>query len=253
MLVKDEADIIEFTIRHLMGQVDVVYVTDNMSLDPTADIAKRLQPEYGFDRIKVGWDEEVGYYQDAKTTDLARRAMLDEHEWVVPCDADEWWYSPGRESIKEFLAGLAPDVAFVTADLYNHLPTAIDPEQEPDPFKRIGWRQRSHGALGKVACRLRPELEIGMGNHSAWAPGTGMTVPGLVIRHFSWRTPEQYLRKIRNGEAAYAAAGAARAGFGDHWRAFEGKPDVAVTDHFNTWFHVVDPTADSTLIYDPAP
>ena len=34
---------------------------------------------------------------------------------------------------------------------------------------------------------------------------SALVAGGLVIRHFSWRSEEQYLRKIRNGQAAYAA------------------------------------------------
>lgn len=38
MLVKDESDIIETTIRHLLWHVDEVIVADNMSTDGTYDI-----------------------------------------------------------------------------------------------------------------------------------------------------------------------------------------------------------------------
>jgi hypothetical protein len=91
-----------------------------------------------------------------------------------------------------------------------------------------------------------------MGNHSASFDGCGLTVPGLVIRHYSWRSEEQYLRKIRNGERAYAATTMPET-TGGHWRMFAGAEDQAVRDHFWRWFHTSDPYADSSLIFDPAP
>jgi hypothetical protein len=249
VLVKDEADIIRHTVGRLLGQVDHIIVSDNGSTDGTRDL---LYEYTSGGAITVLDDPEVGYYQDRKTTALARQAKAAGHDWVLPCDADEFWYATDGRTIGAFLAGLAPDVAFVDAPLYNHIPTALDDDDEANPFRRIGWRQREHGALGKVCARLRPGLEIRMGNHSAYAPGVGTTSGGLVVRHFSWRSPEQYLRKIRNGEAAYAATNM-NPGIGAHWRMFEGVPDETVLEHFRLWFWQEDPSLDETLIYDPAP
>lgn len=248
MLVKDEADIIGYTIEHLAGQVDAIIVADNGSTDGTYEIANRQ----GVTRLLR--DDEIGYWQDRKTTALAQIARTDGHDWVLPCDADEFWYAPDGRSVSDFLDGTAPDVRVVTGSLFNHLPTALDDaeEEESNPFRRIEWRQRSHGALGKVCCRLTPDLQIHMGNHSASFDGRGLTVSGLAVRHFSWRTEEQYVRKIRNGEAAYAATDMPES-TGGHWRMFAGADDDAIRDHFRRWFHVDDPYADPSLILDPAP
>jgi hypothetical protein len=286
MLVKDEADIIEYVVAYMVGQVDHLIVCDNGSTDGTLDALHALSEETPFE---IRADEEVAYYQARKTTELAAYALALGHQWVVPCDADELWYATDGRTIREFLGGLAPDVAYVSAELYNHLPTALDPligcsncggtgwylghedvgagygdvriecehgPIEPNPFLRIGWRQREHGALPKVAARLRPGLEIRQGNHSAYAPGSGMSVGGLCVRHFSWRSVEQYVRKIANGYVAYAATTLPE-DMGGHWRMF-GAPDdptfeERVAEHFRQWFYVRDPGADSSLIYDPAP
>lgn len=275
MLVKDEDDILAYTLEHLLGEVDHVFVSDNGSTDGTREILAG----YPTDNVTVTFDADPAYYQAEKTSELARIALERGFQWVVPCDADEFWYSTDGRKISELLAGLAPDVAYVQAPLFNHLASALDPPAicsgcgrgagllgtgytactacggqggEPNPFRRIGWRQREHGQLPKVAARLRPGLEIRQGNHSAWAPGNGVTAGGLVVRHFSWRSEEQYLRKIRNGEAAYAATKLAP-DVGAHWRMWQGHPDDAVREHFRTWFWSADPAADPTLIYDPAP
>jgi len=250
--------------------------------------------------LTVQDDPDPAYYQAEKTTQLAQQAMRAGHRWVIPVDTDEFWYPTDGRRLADFLAGLAPDVAYVNAPLYNHLPTSTDPPAscemchdgahvfaweaepildppgeasveavsvpvpcpqcgsrvEPNPFKRIGWRQREHGALPKVAARLRPGLEIRQGNHSAWAPGHGLTSTGLVVRHYSWRAPQQYVKKLENGYRAYAATRLPD-DVGAHWRMF-GPPEEEtfadrVTAHFYEWFHVNNPELHPELIYDPAP
>lgn len=284
MLVKDEADIVEFTVRYLLTQVDHVLVYDNGSTDgtreklvdlavETPDVGSGYSPSPSPHGVWVRDDPLVAYLQAEKMTAMAAYAFSLGHKWFVPVDADEFWYATDGRTIADFLAGLAPDVAYVEAPLFNHLPTQLDAyadeqrvipgtgeerwiEPEPNPFKRIGWRQREHGALPKVAARLRPGLEIRQGNHTAYAPGSGVTTSGLVVRHFSWRTAAQYEKKIANGYRAYAATSLDES-VGAHWRMF-GDPDDPtfsdrVRDHFSTWFWVDDPYADASLIYDPAP
>lgn len=282
MLVKDEADLVEASVRYTATQVDHLIVCDNGSTDGTFEILRALGEEFPFE---LRADADPAYYQARKMTELAEYARQMGHQWVVPVDVDELWYSPDGRTLAEFLGGLAPDIAYVQATLYNHLPTALDmPERcdcdwqefrdhpgggyppgcdrcfatggEPNPFRRIGWRQREHGALPKVAARAREGLEIRQGNHSAYAPGTGLTITALVVRHFSWRTADQYVRKIANGYRAYAATDLSE-DVGAHWRMF-GDPDEPtfeerVRAHFEQWFFIRDPSADSSLIYDPAP
>lgn len=265
MLVKDEADVIEPVVRHLLAQLDEVYVYDNLSTDGTSAILAQLARETG--RVRVEIDREVGYRQSEKTSNLARLAQGRGHSWAVPCDADEVWYSPfGR--IADVLEAVAPEFVFVPAALFDHIPTGADDLGDSDPTSRIGWRFANPARLVKVACRLVPGLVIGMGNHEASVPGSisssgampAPILPGqLVVRHFSWRGEDQYLRKIRNGVAAYAASGLPDT-YGGHWRMWAGRTDEDVVSHFREWFYVPDPEArvecddvEARLIYDPAP
>lgn len=245
LLVKDEVDLIGDVITHLEGQVDEIIVQDNLSTDGTKEILEGRN-------VTLVNDREVGYWQSRKTTALAARALSRGHQWVIPCDADEVWYAPDGRPLNEYLGGMGPDVQIVSAQLFNHIPTVRDDPADPWVFRRIGWRKRDHAPMGKVACRLHPALIIHAGNHSAELPGVCLQVGGLVIRHFSWRTPEQYLRKIRNGERAYRATRLPET-TGAHWRMFENATDEAVMDHFRQWFFSGNPEADDTMIYDPAP
>lgn len=252
-MIRDEADLINGWLTWTLSQVDVLYVLDNLSEDGTSETLAEWAEEN--DRLVVIPDPEVAYEQSRKMSDLAARALADGHTWAAPIDADEILYAPDGRPVTDWLAGLGREVQIIWSDLFNHLPTAIDDMTEPNPFRRIGWRQRSHSPLPKVVFRLKPGAVIGMGNHSVWLPGTQTTVKGLVTRHFSWRTEDTYLRKIANGSRAYAATDLPDS-TGAHWRMF-GLPDdpdfeERVRGHFREWFFVENPVGDDTLIYDPA-
>lgn len=245
MLVKNEEDVIEYTIRHLLGHVNHIIVADNGSTDRTREILEAYP-------IAVVDDDVIGYYQAKKTSHLALRAFREGFDWVLPCDADELWYAPEGRLIRDYLDGVPPDVRAVQGALYNHLPTGEDDPNEPNPFVRIRWRQRQPAPIGKICVRTGVDLQIHQGNHGATFEGHGVTAPGLMLRHFSWRSPKQYLAKIRTGSAAYAAT-ELDPSVGAHWRMFDDADDQAILDHYHRWFHYDDPGVTAALVFDPAP
>jgi len=255
MLVKDEADVIEHTVRYLLTQVDEVIVADNLSGDGTTEILASLVDEGA--PVSVVVDEEVGYYQARKTTRLAQLALERGHSWVVPCDADELWHANDLRPLRQFLAGTSPDVVVLGAPLYNHVCTPGDLKRERNPFRRLEYRIRerigSSGTEVKVACRLHPALEIEQGNHGAKVPGATRPIEaGVSIRHFPWRSEEQFLRKIRNGTAAYAAYEDRPPTMGQHWLAFGTPPDEdQALEWFRNW--AVYERDRPEVLYDPAP
>lgn len=264
-MARDEADIIAATVRHMLAEVDLVIVADNLSTDATRPILDALAEKHP-GRIVVVDDLDPAYRQSEKMTALALRARL-EHaaEWIVPFDADEWWYSPfGR--IADVLADVAPQWLIVPAPLFDHVATSEDPDVV-DPIGRLGFRRRHPAPLPKVACRWRSDLVIEMGNHGASYTGRGTRFDELlVVRHFPYRSVAQLLRKVRNGSAAYAAAGdSLPASFGAHWREWgallEARGESAIADIFHTWYYRSDPRRtqivggeqQASLIFDPAP
>ncbi|ANJ27759.1 hypothetical protein ATC03_14625 [Agromyces aureus] len=210
-LVKNEEDVIEFTVRHMLAQgVAGVIVVDNGSSDRTGVILDRLARQDR--RVHVGVDREERFFQGRKMSYLAHLAWRAGADWVIPFDADEQWFAPGLK--------LAPYLATLTVDSvsceYRHvypLPgeellvpgggSSVQVECEP-----TGW--------SKVAFRARRWVWIDEGNHrlldDAEAPGRG-----LQMLHYSARSLGQYARKTEEGVAALERAGMSQV-IGYHWR-----------------------------------
>lgn len=249
-MVKDEADIVETTVRRMADQVDLVIVADNSSTDGTRQLLTSI------DGVEVIDDPEVGYFQSRKMTELAQRAAAAGATWVIPFDADEVWAArDGR--LADVLQSLPDWVLVCEAALYDHVATGIDPAA--DPVERMRYRRAQPAELPKVACRPLDGLTIAQGNHGATYAHTDHppTVSQLLtVRHFPYRSPEQFVSKARNGAAAYAATDLPE-DTGKHWRDYGAilmaRGEEACADIFRQWFWVADPTTDSRLVLDPCP
>lgn len=256
-MVRDEADVIGGTLRHMLDEVDGIVVGDNNSTDGTRKIIDEFA-DANPGRVMVVDIPEVGYYQSARMTELAQLAHFEfGAEWIVPFDADEVWVFEGDTIANELTAiGAANEFTVVTANLFNYFPSAVDPVGD-DPFETIQWRQRDAAPLPKVAFRWSTGAVVHQGNHGVTV-GAGTwdaRRTGLRIHHFPYRSPEQFVRKARNGAQAYAATNLP-ADVGAHWRGYgellERHGEEALHDVFRTYFWNLSP-ADAGLVLDPAP
>lgn len=247
-MVRDEADVIVGVMRHTADEVDHILVADNGSTDGTRELLDELARELP---MTVLDDTEPAYYQSQKMTKLANQAHGMGASWIVPFDADELWVTRhGR--IRDYLGQAQRSI--VTADLYNHFATALDLE-DPDPFRALIWRQRRPMTLPKVAVKWHPSAVIHQGNHGASHPDGERSVAGLEIRHFPYRSVDQFVRKAVNGAEAYRLTELPQE-LGAHWRGYgaiyqqygRGALERVFLDHF--WY--LSPM-DSGMVQDPAP
>lgn len=90
MMVRHEADIPRANVlHHLSLGVDRFLIVDNGSSDDT-DQVLREPSEDG----RVRWTRLEGPCRQSEiTTELACEAFLRGADWVVPIDADEFWYA----------------------------------------------------------------------------------------------------------------------------------------------------------------
>ena len=200
-MVKDEADVIEATLRHFIAQgVDAILVTDNGSTDGTLELLTRLSAE--IPQLHVGFDREPAHYQAAKMTvltDAARRAGA---QWVIPFDADEFWFATEGTLKEHFAKATTPICA---AKMHNLYPT-------DDGSFRIDSAAQY---LDKMAFRPTRTATLAEGNHEVTRPGE--IAESLRILHMGWRSYDQFTRKLRNGAKALALTDLPEQ-TGHHWR-----------------------------------
>lgn len=225
-MVRDEADMIETVVRHLLAQgVARVVVADNLSTDGTHEILQRLALTHP---VTVLVDRVVEYYQAEKMTILARGAARAGAEWVIPFDADEIWLSP-TGTLADWLAQC--DAAVVQAPMFNHVPTPGDDADEPDPARRLRWRKTEANRLHKVAFRAHRRARLAYGNHGV--ARAGRRTSGLEVRHFPYRSEEQFVRKLRQGSDALFASDLSDQ-VGKHWRGLGSRDDDALRQAWRT-------------------
>jgi glycosyltransferase involved in cell wall biosynthesis len=235
-MVKNEADILPYTLEHLKTQhVDHCYALDNLSDDTTSQILAEHAPW-----VTVIPDDEYGYYQSRKMSDLAQHAYEQGATWIIPFDADELIWHP-EHTIGSYLKTLPDTVSTVRIQCWDYLPR-IDMPNNPDPYRKFAWRRPNPQPYPKIVFRAVPDPHIHMGNHGVdHVPGE--TIDGLQIRHIQYRSLEQMTRKLRNGKAVYDATSLDQ-GQGAHWRQGGALTD---TELAHKWSQLVAEPA----IYDP--
>ena len=221
-LVRSAADIVGTTIRyHLHLGFDEVLVIDNGSPDGTAEILDRLAQS----NPRVRWRSDEGAYQQAElTTQLAREAFHAGADWVVPFDADEFWYAPSasfRDVLSNSSAGAlraslvhyiqVRDQSHATAGglltMTRRAPRMIGPPDRARALieaKEIGFVEAMYPP--KWICRASEELEFAPGSHAAAnISGTADTTAELVCLHAPLRSRNSLLRKAEHSERLVAA------------------------------------------------
>ena len=213
-IVKNEIDVVEWSIRHQLEQgIDAVLIADNGSTDGTVDVLMDLARDLP---IHVAVDEWPAWDQAVKTTLLAGEARRAGADWVIPFDADEFWFALGV-SVAEHLRRSTATVE--VAQMHNLFPLADGAEASwPKTVYRLDSTPSSYE---KVAFRSHRTLSVSAGNHDVYRWGRRQT--GLRIAHLPWRSFEQMERKAAQGAAATAAAGLP-SGVNKHWAALAALP-----------------------------
>jgi hypothetical protein len=225
LLVRDEEDIIEWNLRyHLLRGVEHFVVTDNLSVDGTTDILRRYEQLGALTYFHEPADD---YSQDLWVTRMARFAQSKfQPDWLLHCDADEFWWPDDFADLREAFSKVAPEARAVQVSRHNYLGPAIH-RGEPF-FARMVYRQRvSVNSFGlplpaKVAHRPLEQPYVHQGNHGVsdrGRPVEAAVMEGVSILHFPARTPEQLRKKIASGGAAYQRNTRFESSVGSTWRA----------------------------------
>lgn len=222
MMVRNEQHIVASSIGHLLTTlgVDRIYVTDNGSTDRTPDILRRIAGSTS--RVVV--DFHPGDFRQADIfTALARRARLEGMDWVLPTDADEFfWLRPGvslaslcsrdgiggyRLSVCNFLQARP-----VRRDWFGSLLTmgvaAVPFGSVADGRGMVGSGEIPFVRItcpSKLLLRTAASLEIAFGNHDAsHTAGPLAALEDGVILHAPIRSPGHLRRRAEVGRRTEA-------------------------------------------------
>ena len=197
-MVRNEADILELTCRHLLNEgVDHLLVADNLSTDGTSEILDRLAAEDL--PITVVDDADPAYRQSEKMTVLARKAGENGADWIVPFDADELWRG-AHGSLRDAISSASTDMLSAPMRTFYPRPSL----RHGTVIECMRWSR----AIGdpKVAFRWNPSAVIGMGNHTVTGVAGHSESGRIRISHYPSRSWSQFRRKVRQGRDAIELA-----------------------------------------------
>jgi len=204
LLVRDEEDVLREHLQyHLNAGVDLVIATDHRSQDATIEILN----SYARDDVLVLFREEGRFAQQGSWQTRMSRLAASEFgaDWVIPSDADEFWW-PRGSSLKAALRTIPPRYGVVCGILQNFVPH----RNEAGWFvERLTLRLSAHAPINDPATPFRPVVKVAhRGDPRVVVPGGAhdvLGVDGELLRcwypfdvlHFPFRSREQTDRKYR--------------------------------------------------------
>ena len=135
-VVRNEVDIMAASVAHHLSMgADLVLVLDNGSEDGTDEVLRTLAE--GDDRVEW-WRDDSPFDQAALTTRLAREAHRRGADWIVPFDADEFWYAEG--GFESVLADKSDQTATLSVEVVNFVQARWRVESSPEGLLDMTWR-----------------------------------------------------------------------------------------------------------------
>lgn len=220
LMVRDEADVVGAMLDHHLAQgVDTIIVTDNGSVDGTAELLQRYADE---GRIELRHDP-VHRKQQAQTVTAMARDAFARHgaDWVINADADEFWYPVAHSAahpltLKQAFEGIPAEVGTFAVPVYDMVGA---PALDGSGLQRLLYRDlRPVEVINAVGIRAHPtpdsphvgraDIEVVQGNHFVNLE-QGAPVPdgcAIEVLHFPWRSWRQLESKVGNAGRAYEAS-----------------------------------------------
>jgi hypothetical protein len=206
LVVRDEEDVLAANLDyHLAQGVDVVLVIDHGSSDRTPEILYEYERT---GRVRAFRDEDRAHDQAARVNRLLRIAAA-EHgaDWVIHCDADEFWM-PLAGSLRDVFAAVPDRYGYLVANRTNFVPV----DRSDGAFhERMLMRERHSVNLRgdplepKVAQRPAAATSVAPGNHSLEDPlmDPAPDIGVVEVLHFPNRSFEQFEQKVLNVGIGY--------------------------------------------------
>jgi hypothetical protein len=200
---RNEVDLVRANILHHLSQgIDRFLIVDNDSRDGTQDVLDALAQS-----SPLEWRRYSGAFrQDLLLTQLAHQARERGADWVIPIDADEFWYAPQatirtvleattgsflRVQLRNFVQHR--DQRYTTPDSLLRMTRAVaQPVGRMEDAEELVERERiayvEHLYPSKWIHRTSPHLQIGWGNHSISAGASTIDTDEILCLHAPLRS-----------------------------------------------------------------
>ncbi len=218
-MVRNEMDILELWVGHLVSLFDQVILYDHLSTDGTRQRLAELAAQNH--KLEVRHYDEPGYDQSGLMTKTFVQISRDISDgWLFFLDADEFIMAVDANSFRAQLADFVAATTIVMPWCNAYTSDAGGQTISADTAI-AGWRERSNGFY-KVALNLkfsRHIKTIRQGNHSvAYRKRPFLRkIPAFDMLHLPIRSPEQIATKLSVGVAANAVSDH-KQDYADHWR-----------------------------------
>lgn len=219
MVVKNEGDVIDYTLRRAVEWSDRIYVFDTGSRDDTWEAVQAAARRHA---AIVPFRRETRPFNDSLRGELFRqfRAEAGADAWWCRLDGDEVYVDDPRD----FLAAVPAPHHVVWAAQAQFYFTAADVARfAPDgPAPKIDEGNRPRFYLTNSSeprfFRHRPRLAW---SHGAWPAHVGLVHPRRILQcHFQWRSPQQIQLRLDTRRAAAASGCSGFEGSQQqHWQA----------------------------------
>lgn len=205
LMVRDEADIIDRSLDHLLSRFDTLLVFDTGSTDGTREaIERRAAAEPRLEVFAHPFEHgPVLFHAGLRALMFERfRDRFRPGDWVARVDADEFFITPPRE----FIASLRAHESVIVTQNHDLLFVRRDPPPEPGPDGEpsslpIEWPPPT-GARAYIDNPTYEPRFFRYRRSMRWAPDRWLPFnPGVAaarrlgVLHERWRSPEQAIRR----------------------------------------------------------
>lgn len=219
-MVKDECDIIELFVKINMRCLDHLFIVDHGSRDGTPEILRRLVASGC--ALTVTQYEGLNLLQSEITTSLLNSvAQMDEYDFIMPIDADEFIYC-GDHCLADVLVAEVPPGGAAQMRWVTYAPVVTSEVPVTAPlFERFRMRAQEPVQFYKVVVSndLAKRARLPAGNHGVLVDDLPVPLPTLtvILQHAPLRSAEQLVAKALIGSLRYSIRVGRNPLEGYHW------------------------------------
>ena len=199
MVVRDECDIIEECVEHIMSWATSLTILDTGSVDGTWEALGVLANADS--RIDLMPRQSLFFEQRVRSMVFARaRAKMRSGDWFVRADADEFYPVPPPEFIKEYarrtdghVIRRAYDVQIRRSDLERF--ARYDETERAGFWKSLEYCIENDYHVEPRIFRYRNTMKWSSANNAPFHAGPPCS-ERIVIQHYQHRNPVQIIKRV---------------------------------------------------------